>query len=873
MDTKKLKILRQQWKESGGDLPPELSGLLPEVRAAFQGDDEAKFEEALSLQDQRDMVRHAFLQHYQGGIDGMTPEMEYWDLDIYPDMVTCKKGGKTYRAAYELADGEVTFQGELEQVEVEFRPVVAAQEALVPYGSSEVFHEAAPEAAATPGGVAKAVDDTGWIWDVIVIRQGKTRERTMPNGVRYVRDYTAKALEAAVPKYEGTTVFAFSGQEHADSPAFKGPRDAVGFLKEARFSAGAIRAQMHIYKDADWLRQRLSGLKESGDLSRTGLSHDTSGKGKWLKEGDLAVQRVEEITDVHGVEYVTSPAAGGRITRLVASHNTEDTMGKQDILALVESERPALLANLDPEKITDAQARELLREAMKPEKVATPPEEGTRTTANTEDLKESVLAEFRDELKRRDCRDLLRESLAESKLPKKVQDKIKKQFAGKIFEESELEEAITDMRDLTVSFREAMPQSYGAEVEISQDERDKKVLALRGIFWSGPNDRNHQNFPESLKGVTPYRSIKQAYRDFTGNYRATDRLIFAECAVGPAPSELREDPSMFESWHASRMASMGLKESEHMRESLQTSSFNVVLADEVTRRMIAEYALPNRQTWRNIVSDISSVPDFRTNRRLRIGGYGTLSTVAETGTYPELTSPTDEAETYAVSKKGGLEDLTFEMIKNDDLGAIRRIPVKMGRAAIETLYRGVFDLLEDNGTLVSDGVALISTATHANLISGVLANDTLSEGRQKMMDQTAYNNTAEVLGDVNMPRWLVVPNELEEESWQITRPWSMGQGEFDAADVRNANFHASYGLEPLLVPYFAVATDYWLVADPANMPTIEVGFLDGRQEPETFVQDQPNVGSVFTADKVTYKIRHIWGVCVLDYRGFAGYIA
>jgi len=70
-----------------------------------------------------------------------------------------------------------------------------------------------------------------------------------------------------------------------------------------------------------------------------------------------------------------------------------------------------------------------------------------------------------------------------------------------------------------------------------------------------------------------------------------------------------------------------------------------------------------------------------------------------------------------------------------------------------------------------------------------------------------------------------------------------------------------------------VATDYWLVADPAVVPTIEVGFLDGRQEPEMFVQDDPRMGSVMTADKITFKVRFIWGVVKLQYRGFAGYIA
>jgi hypothetical protein len=47
------------------------------------------------------------------------------------------------------------------------------------------------------------------------------------------------------------------------------------------------------------------------------------------------------------------------------------------------------------------------------------------------------------------------------------------------------------------------------------------------------------------------------------------------------------------------------------------------------------------------------------------------------------------------------------------------------------------------------------------------------------------------------------------------------------------------------------------------LPVLEVGFLDGQEEPELFVQDQPNGGSMFSNDKLTYKIRHIYGGTVL----------
>jgi hypothetical protein len=45
--------------------------------------------------------------------------------------------------------------------------------------------------------------------------------------------------------------------------------------------------------------------------------------------------------------------------------------------------------------------------------------------------------------------------------------------------------------------------------------------------------------------------------------------------------------------------------------------------------------------------------------------------------------------------------------------------------------------------------------------------------------------------------------------------------------------------------------------------------MDGREDPELFVQDMPNVGSMFNNDQLTYKIRHIYGGAVMDFRPFA----
>jgi len=117
-----------------------------------------------------------------------------------------------------------------------------------------------------------------------------------------------------------------------------------------------------------------------------------------------------------------------------------------------------------------------------------------------------------------------------------------------------------------------------------------------------------------------------------------------------------------------------------LREALDSGSFAAVLGDAIHRRMLAEYNTEDQYSiWRRI-ANVVPVHDFRTNQRTRFGGYGDLLTVAESGDYTALTSPTDKEATYAIAKRGGTETVTLEMTRNDDVGAIQRIPVKLARA-------------------------------------------------------------------------------------------------------------------------------------------------------------------------------------------------
>jgi hypothetical protein len=292
------------------------------------------------------------------------------------------------------------------------------------------------------------------------------------------------------------------------------------------------------------------------------------------------------------------------------------------------------------------------------------------------------------------------------------------------------------------------------------------------------------------------------------------------------------------------------------REAMDSSTFSTnILGDSITRAMTREYSgLTAYADWRWLV-DVVRINDFRTNERTRMGGYGNLPAVAERDPYLALTSPGDAKETYAISKRGGIETITMEMIANDDQGVIRRIPQKLATAAGRTLYEFVYDFLVNNATL-GDGTALFH-ATRSNLGSAALSATAYAAARLAMR-QIGELSSGKRQGI--LLKHLVIPSELEETVYNM----------FVRSTNLDATFVQSHTPITHVVDHWTDTNNWYATADKMDVPLIEIGFFMGNENPELFVQDLPNAGSLFSNDQIQYKIKHIYGGNVLTPDGFYG---
>jgi hypothetical protein len=447
-----------------------------------------------------------------------------------------------------------------------------------------------------------------------------------------------------------------------------------------------------------------------------------------------------------------------------------------------------------------------------------------------------------------------REALECADLSAEARRTIRQRFAGQPYDEAAVSAAIAEAQQHTPLIDRSawstgevhLPgQSRdGARlVHLGESAEDKLLLGLDG-FWAGEDLKRSDG-----TAVPRFTSLEQAYE------------VMMRKKWHPMTA-LREATALdLRTGHHYDSAG---RDQQRMVEALQTASWGQVLGDSLTRRMLAEYRRPDLQVWRPMTSEISNVRDFRLQRRMRVGGYGVLPTVPEGISYSPLTSPEDEESTYTIAKKGGLETITLEALANDsDIGALRRTPQRMGRAAARTLYRQFFDMFRLNSalTVTGDSTALFTVA-HANTSAGLVLNVAgLNQAILGLSQQTEFGVSTEVLG--LRPKFLLHASNLRPTVHQLLNTSNVPQ----TADY-GANQFLQFGINPIEIFYWP--NDLWvLCADPVDSPTCEVGFFRGIQEPELYEASSETVeGSMFFADKAAYKVRFIFGTMISDHRSF-----
>ncbi len=815
----------------------------------------------LSLEQLRDAIRAA-LEAKLGPAYG--DGVEHWCISAtFADAVIIEQAGKLSRLAVAVDLFDAVKLGEPEPVEMAYHKLgeglFPETEGALVFGGGRILgpiHEPGHDKLTE----AERVEKAGALWAAVAIQAGRSQNNT---------HYPEDVLRTAAPLYEGAKVFI--NHELRDD-VMRDPRDLVGRFREAKFAliegktsqVGAVVGQLRITDKV--MRERMLEAYEAGETDLFGLSHTAHTEAEYVKLADGPALGIKRIKAVESLDIVSFPSAGGRVLRLVAGLSSpvpvteEGLMKFAEMLKRLQEGAPDLhkLLSATPTEAEVAALLKVMEGRSTPVPAPAPPAAAPAAPAGLSDADRALLADIRQSQRAL----IVEAALRGVNLPEPMLEELREQLTAREGLTAETAKAAVAAK-VAIAARvlegaRGIGFGGGATIEGGQDGAEKDLNLLDDILMTDATPEAHKAY-ETIAGRKAVRpdthSIRESYFRITGDGRVYGRPV------------TREGLRRLEAYRPilDRRTVEGRRILE--ASALVTTTWTEIFGDSVARRMLAEYRTDAGMSQWRVMASVVPVNDFRTQHRIRWGGFGDLSTVTQDADYTVLTAPTDEEATYAVSKKGNFFDLSWETLVNDDLGQVRQIPVRMGRAAARTLYKFVTSTLcAANPNTDYDGVALF-VAAHNNILTSPLSPSQISVARQKLAAQTDMSTNEKL----NLfPSWLMVPVELEEVGWRIVN--------VPVANVSNQNatepsYQRSLGLNQLVVNPYLTDTNNWFVgADKGSCPFIEIGFLFGQEEPTIVIADQQAVDPYFIADRIRYKIRHVYGGDVVDHRGVVGSI-
>ncbi len=261
-------------------------------------------------------------------------------------------------------------------------------------------------------------------------------------------------------------------------------------------------------------------------------------------------------------------------------------------------------------------------------------------------------------------------------------------------------------------------------------------------------------------------------------------------------------------------------------------------------------------TWREIAA-IRSVRDFKQVSSYSLTGGFVYEEIPPGGELKHATvgeaAYTNQAKTY-----GRMFGIDRRDLINDDLDALTAVPRRLGRGGALKLNEVFWSTFLDNAAFFAAG-----NNNYAEGADTALGIDALTQAEQLFLDQTDPDGHPLAVA----PAILLVPNALYVPATQIMNSTELR----DPASTKKtpvANPHAGK-FRPVRSSYLSNTSytgssskAWYLLADPNDMPVIEVAFLNGQQQPtvESADADFHNLG-------IQMRGYHDFGVALQEPRG------
>lgn len=437
------------------------------------------------------------------------------------------------------------------------------------------------------------------------------------------------------------------------------------------------------------------------------------------------------------------------------------------------------------------------------------------------------------------CGYLLDSGLAASKLPGPMVEHVRAQFAGKVFEPSELTTAIDGARKLVSSLTGAGAVAGVGVVRGMYSSEDQLQAAVDDLLGAERNAQHANLSVHKLRGIRDLYHMLTGDYDYHGGYYA-DRVSLAT-----------------------------------------TADFAGLVKNALNKIVVSQWRQLGRagyDWWQNIAT-VEHFDSLNSITGTLVGSVGTLPAVSEGAEYTELVIG-DSPETASFVKYGGYIPLTLELIDRDETRKLKAYPRELANAAIRRISGLVAAVFTDNSnvgpTMADTGALFNNTAVttaggHANLLTTALGTtyaawETVAAAvyNQPLLVKNAtgyYGTGAKMALD---PKFCLVPRALKGQAEALFMP-RLAETVTTAGIAPSGQATYGGGVVPITVPEWTDATDWAAVCDPMIAPAIYVGERFGLM-PEIFIAGDEQSPAVFSNDEHRMKVRHFCAVWVNDFR-------
>lgn len=304
-----------------------------------------------------------------------------------------------------------------------------------------------------------------------------------------------------------------------------------------------------------------------------------------------------------------------------------------------------------------------------------------------------------------------------------------------------------------------------------------------------------------------------------------------------------------------------------LQESASTSDFPMLMGTELYRELLNFYNVYPTQ-WKKWCK-IGETVDFKTKNVIVLSEADDLEQVIQGQGYADSSMEENHYKMF-VSTYGRSFSITRQMIVNDDMDAIKSFPQKFGRASARKVAMLACGALEANG-LAYDGNAFFSVA-HTNLLSTALSADI--NGAQAIVNAVLMIRNMKDAKGIKMglvAKYLIVPSALQATAQIIVNAEQV----LNAAGTYLQPNPAYKMVEVICEDALLDQNDWYVTCDPTDVPTVQVNFLKGKQEPDLLLEAPTAVTVMggaedpfgFEYDEIKYKVRYDFGISLCNWQG------